>query len=92
MLSRDVGPLRQGALNPGDALFERQGCHREMIRRSARRGHVAAKSGFVNLHLLVSPEDRDHLAGSSASASARNDRCDCTREELSGVDKFHIPR
>src|ERR1035441_1607323 len=22
---------------------------------------VAAKSGFVNLHLLVSPEDRDHL-------------------------------
>jgi hypothetical protein len=44
--------------------------------------HVAAKSGFVNIHLLVSPEDRDHLAGSSASASAYNDRCDCTREEL----------
>jgi hypothetical protein len=48
---------------------------------------VAAKSGFVNLHLLVSPEDPNHLAQirrimSRLQFDAYADRFDCTREEL----------
>ena len=48
---------------------------------------VAARSGFVNLHLLVSPEDPDHLAEvrrilTRLQFNAHGDRFDCTREEL----------
>ena len=48
---------------------------------------VAAKSGFVNIHLLVSPEDADHLNEvkrilKRLQFNAFNDRFDCTREEL----------
>jgi hypothetical protein len=48
---------------------------------------VAAKSGFVNIHLLVSPEDPDHLAEvkrilKRLQFGAYNDRFDCTRDEL----------
>lgn len=48
---------------------------------------VAAKSGFVNLHLLVSPEDPDHLVQVSRILSrlqfrAFNDCFDCTPAEL----------
>jgi len=48
---------------------------------------VAAKSGFVNLHLLVSPEDGAHLAEvrrilSRLQFNAFGDRFDCTRDEL----------
>lgn len=48
---------------------------------------VAAKSGFVNIHLLISPEDPDHLTEARRILSrlqfhAYNDRFDCTRDEL----------
>ena len=48
---------------------------------------VAAKSGFVNVHLLVSPEDPDHLAElrrilTRLQFHAYDDRFDCTRSEL----------
>ncbi len=48
---------------------------------------VAAKSGFVNVHLLVSPEDPDHLSEVKRilrrlQFHAFNDRFDCTPEEL----------
>src|SRR5712664_2851377 len=48
---------------------------------------VAARSGFVNLHLLVSPEDPDHLLEvrrilTRLQFNAHGDRFDCTREEL----------
>jgi energy-coupling factor transporter ATP-binding protein EcfA2 len=48
---------------------------------------VAAKSGFVNLHLLVSPEDPNHVSEvkrilTRLQFHAFNDRFDCTREEL----------
>lgn len=48
---------------------------------------VAAKSGFVNLHLLVSPEDPDHLAQvrrilSRLQFRAFDDCFDCSRAEL----------
>jgi hypothetical protein len=48
---------------------------------------VAAKSGFVNLHLLVSPEDPNHVSEvkrilKRLQFQAFNDRFDCTREEL----------
>lgn len=44
---------------------------------------VAAKSGFVNIHLLVSPEDPDHLGEirrilSRLQFHAYNDRFDCS--------------
>jgi len=53
---------------------------------------VAAKSGFVNLHLLVSPEDSDHLAQvrrilTRLQFNAHGDRFDCTREELIRLGK-----
>lgn len=48
---------------------------------------VAAKSGFVNLHLLVSPEDPNHLAEvrrilTRLQFHAFEDCFDCSREEL----------
>lgn len=53
---------------------------------------VAAKSGFVNIHLLVSPEDPDHLTEirrilSRLQFHAYNDRFDCTRDELIKLGK-----
>jgi hypothetical protein len=48
---------------------------------------VAARSGFVNLHLLVSPEDPEHLVElrrilTRLQFKAHDDRFDCTRDEL----------
>ncbi|MGF6457856.1 TrlF family AAA-like ATPase [Pseudomonas frederiksbergensis] len=53
---------------------------------------VAAKSGFVNIHLLVSNEDENHLVEikrilKRLQFSAHNDRYDCTREELIRLGK-----
>ncbi|NSZ19721.1 TrlF family AAA-like ATPase [Agrobacterium vitis] len=53
---------------------------------------VAAKSGFVNIHLLVSPEDPDHVGEvkrilKRLQFGAHNDRFDCTREELIKLGK-----
>lgn len=53
---------------------------------------VAAKSGFVNIHLLVSSEDPDHVAEvkrilKRLQFGAHNDRFDCTREELIKLGK-----
>ena len=53
---------------------------------------VAARSGFVNAHLLVSPEDPDHLPEvrrilKRLQFQAFNDRFDCTREELIKLGK-----
>jgi hypothetical protein len=57
---------------------------------------VAAKSGFVNIHLLVSPEDPDHLAElerilKRLQFHAHNDRFDCAREELIKLGKRADP-
>ncbi len=48
---------------------------------------VAAKTGFVNIHLLVSPEDPNHISEVGRILKrlqfyAHNDRFDCTRDEL----------
>jgi len=53
---------------------------------------VAARSGFVNIHLLVSPEDPEHLSElkrilKRLQFAAFNDRFDCTREELIKLGK-----
>lgn len=53
---------------------------------------VAAKSGFVNLHLLVSPEESDHLAQvhrilTRLQFNAYGDRFDCTRGDLIRLGK-----
>jgi len=53
---------------------------------------VAAKSGFVNLHLLVSPEDPNHVSEVTRILKrlqfhAFNDRFDCAREELIKLGK-----
>lgn len=53
---------------------------------------VAAKSGFVNIHLLVSPEDPNHVDEvkrilKRLQFGAHNDRFDCTREELIKLGK-----
>jgi hypothetical protein len=53
---------------------------------------VAAKSGFVNVHLLVSPEDPEHPSEvkrilKRLQFHAHNDRFDCTREELIKLGK-----
>ncbi|MBN7818076.1 TrlF family AAA-like ATPase [Algoriphagus pacificus] len=53
---------------------------------------VAAKTGFVNLHLLVSPEDPKHLSEVNRilkrlQFNAFNDRFDCTPEELIKLGK-----
>jgi hypothetical protein len=57
---------------------------------------VAAKSGFVNIHLLVSPEDPDHLGEvkrilKRLQFGAHNDRFDCTRGELIKLGKRADP-
>jgi hypothetical protein len=57
---------------------------------------VAAKSGFVNVHMLVSPEDPDHLSEvkrilKRLQFHAFNDRFDCTREELIKLGKRADP-
>jgi len=57
---------------------------------------VAAKSGFVNIHLLVSSEDHEHLSEvkrilKRLQFSAFNDRFDCTREELIKLGKCADP-
>ena len=53
---------------------------------------VAAKTGFVNVHLLVSPEEPDYLAQlqrilSRLQFRAHNDRYDCTRSDLIRLGK-----
>lgn len=53
---------------------------------------VAAKSGFVNIHLLISPEDPNHVEEvkrilKRLQFGAHNDRFDCTREELIRLGK-----
>lgn len=57
---------------------------------------VAAKSGFVNLHLLISPEDPDHIASvrrilTRLQFNAFGDRFDCTRSELIRLGKKADP-
>ena len=57
---------------------------------------VAAKSGFVNIHLLISPEDPDHLSEVKRILKrlqfyAFDDRFDCTREELIKLGKRADP-
>ncbi|MET4349465.1 TrlF family AAA-like ATPase [Bradyrhizobium sp. RT9a] len=57
---------------------------------------VAAKSGFVNIHLLVSPEDAEHLSEvkrilKRLQFHAFNDRFDCSREELIKLGKRAAP-
>lgn len=53
---------------------------------------VAAKSGFVNLHLLISPEDPEHITEvrrilTRLQFNAFGDRFDCTRGELIRLGK-----
>ena len=53
---------------------------------------VAAKSGFVNLHLVVSPEDPNHLAElrrilTRLQFHAHGDRFDCTQDDLIRLGK-----
>lgn len=53
---------------------------------------VAAKTGFVNVHLLVSPEDPDHLSElkrilKRLQFGAHNNCFDCSREELIRLGK-----
>ena len=53
---------------------------------------VASKTGFVNVHLLVSPEDPEHLSETKRILKrlqfyAFGDRFDCTREELIKLGK-----
>lgn len=57
---------------------------------------VAAKSGFVNVHLLVSPEDPDHLNQlrkilSRLRFQAHGDHFDCTRDDLIALGKRSDP-
>lgn len=57
---------------------------------------VAAKTGFVNVHLLVSPEDTNHVAEvkrilTRLQFHAHNDRFDCTRDELIKLGKRADP-
>lgn len=86
-------------------------CYEEALRRKAA-GHlpnvqlifpnielrldVAARSAFINIHLLVSPEDPDHVAQAlrilrRLHFSAHGDRFDCTREELIRLGKLADP-
>lgn len=53
---------------------------------------AAAKSGFINLHLLISPEDPNHLDETRRILTrlqfhAFSDRFDCTRAELIRLGK-----
>jgi len=57
---------------------------------------VAAKTGFVNLHLLVSPEDPNHLAElrrilMRLQFQAYGDRFDCTGDDLIRLGKRADP-
>jgi AAA domain, putative AbiEii toxin, Type IV TA system len=57
---------------------------------------VAARSGFVNVHLLVSPEDPNHLAElrrilTRLQFHAHDDRFDCTRDDLIRLGKRADP-
>ncbi len=57
---------------------------------------VAAKSGFVNIHLLVSPESPDHLTElqrilSRLEFHAYDDRFDCTKNDLIRLGKRSDP-
>jgi energy-coupling factor transporter ATP-binding protein EcfA2 len=57
---------------------------------------VRARSGFVNLHLLVSPEDDDHLDQlrrllARLQFRAFDDRFDCTRDQLIRLGKKADP-
>lgn len=57
---------------------------------------VAAKSGFVNVHLLVSPEDPDHVNQlrrilTRLQFHAHGDRFDCTKNDLIALGKRAEP-
>ncbi|GAA3932001.1 TrlF family AAA-like ATPase [Litoribacillus peritrichatus] len=57
---------------------------------------VAAKTGFVNIHLLVSPEDADHLTQlqrilGRLQFHAYDDRFDCTKNDLIALGKRSDP-
>lgn len=57
---------------------------------------VAAKSGFVNVHLMVSPEDANHVSEVKSllkrlQFNAFNERFDCTPEELIKLGKRADP-
>jgi hypothetical protein len=57
---------------------------------------VAARTGFVNLHFLVSPEDPNHLAEirrilTRLQFQAYGDRFDCTRDDLIRLGKRADP-
>jgi len=57
---------------------------------------VAAKSGFVNVHLLVSPEDPDHVNQlrrilTRLQFHAHGDRFDCTKNDLIALGKRADP-
>ena len=57
---------------------------------------VATKSGFVNMHLLINPEDPDHLEKvhrlfSQLHFSVSEDHFDCTRAELIRLGKKLCP-
>jgi energy-coupling factor transporter ATP-binding protein EcfA2 len=57
---------------------------------------VAARSGFVNIHLLVSPEEPDHLDEvgrflTRLQFNAHGDRFDCTRADLIRLGKRADP-
>ena len=64
-------------------------------RRAAARRR-AAKAGFVNVHLFVSPEDPEHVEEvqrilSRLQIQRDNDRFDCTRAELISFGKRADP-
>lgn len=57
---------------------------------------IAAKQGFVNLHLLVSPEDPDHVNEiqrflSRLTFEAHDDSFDCTKSELERLGRVVDP-
>ena len=57
---------------------------------------VAARTGFVNMHLLVSPEDPDHISQTQRILTrlqfqAYNDRFDCTRDDLIALGRRSDP-
>ena len=57
---------------------------------------VAARSGFVNLHLIVSPEDPNHVDEirrilTRLRFTAHNDSFDCTRQELIRLGRLADP-
>jgi len=61
------------------------------------RLNAAAKSGFVNAHLLVSPEDPDHLDQlrrilTRLQFTASGDQFNCTRDDLVALGRHADPR